>query len=616
MKPHLYVIFLCFLCIVSLRGQQGAPLDSLLNEYKNHKEDTSKVKTLARLYNVVLYNEPEMALKYAREELLLSSKLNYSKGIGWSTYHIGAYYLNAGSIDSARHYLNRSLEVYKKSGEEIRYASVLSSLAILEFSEGNYDKALINFDEVVEIDKKHSAYKYAISLGDRANVYNSKGFYKIALQQTLEALRILDTIHSKPWRRADAQRQLGQIEYLRKNYSNSLKYFKMSLQIYKKQEDNVFQAHVYNDIGTVYYDLGIQDSALNYNTKSLALARKFGVGEAEGNALLGLGKVYLAKQQLDKALRHFNSSLDIHRKNNYVANILATQNLIGQVYLNQNQAAKSLPYYNNSIEQATGSGPIDVLKDAHFFRSEAFRKLGLWQEASTDQLAYQTLNDSIFNITKSQQIEELRTIYETEKKEQQIVLQEKEIDLLEQEAEISNLQKLLMAGGLVLALLGFYGVRQKMKRNKLIRENLNAELAHKKKELTTHALHLAKKNEVLEGLKQKAKELNVAESNQQGYLQLINTINFDLRDDNNWKNFAKYFEEVHKDFNGNVKRKYPQVTSNELRLLALLKMNLNSKEIASILNISQEGIKKARYRLRKKLDISTEESLQDLVMTL
>ena len=141
-------------------------------------------------------------------------------------------------------------------------------------------------------------------------------------------------------------------------------------------------------------------------------------------------------------------------------------------------------------------------------------------------------------------------------------------------------------------------------------------MAFKKKELTTHALHLAKKNEVLEGLKQKAKELKTNEASNNGYQQLIRTINFDLQDDNNWENFSRYFEQVHKDFNSNVKSKYPEVTSNELRLMALLKMNLTSKEIANNLKISPEGIKKARYRLRKKLDITTEESLQDLVLSL
>ena len=106
---------------------------------------------------------------------------------------------------------------------------------------------------------------------------------------------------------------------------------------------------------------------------------------------------------------------------------------------------------------------------------------------------YQKLNDSIFNKTKSQQIEEMRIMFDTEKKEQQIVLQQNEIALLDQKAKVGNLQKLLLAIGLLLSILGFYAVRQKLKRSRAERQVLDSELAFKKKELTTHALHLAKK---------------------------------------------------------------------------------------------------------------------------
>ena len=284
------LLLLTFIYAGPLNAQQNKKLDSLLKVYQNHKDDTLKVKTLAHLYNSLLYTDPETALKYAREELRLSEKLHYSKGIGWSTYHIGAYYLNGGNIDSARYYLNRSMEVYKESGEEVRYSSVLGSLAYLEYSEGNYDTALAKFDEVIEIVEKYSAYIYAISLGDRANVYISKGFYKIALEETLKALRVLDTIYEKPWRRADAQRQVGQIEYLRKNYNNSLEYFKQALDIYKEQDDNVYQAHVYNDISNVFYQQNAQDSARFYHNKSLELAREHKISEAERQCTIGIGK--------------------------------------------------------------------------------------------------------------------------------------------------------------------------------------------------------------------------------------------------------------------------------------------------------------------------------------
>lgn len=131
-----------------------------------------------------------------------------------------------------------------------------------------------------------------------------------------------------------------------------------------------------------------------------------------------------------------------------------------------------------------------------------------------------------------------------------------------------------------------------MKRNKISREKLDASLEFKEKELTTHALHLAHKNEVLLDLKSQLKGLKSEGNNSRNYQNVINTINLDINNDNNWEQFKNYFEDVHKDFNAKVMRNYPEVSANDLRLMSLLKMNLSSKEIANILNISTEGVKK------------------------
>lgn len=214
----------------------------------------------------------------------------------------------------------------------------------------------------------------------------------------------------------------------------------------------------------------------------------------------------------------------------------------------------------------------------------------------------------------------MRAIFDTEKKEQQIARQEAEIDLLEEREKVSSLQKTLLGGGLGLSLLalgfGFYGFRERIKRNKLEKEKVEAELAFKKKELTTHALHLAKKNEILEEVKQKAKELKAEENTEKGIQALIQIINFDQQDDKAWENFTQFFEEVHKNFGKLAMAKYPDITKNELRLMALMKMNLSSKEIANILNISSDGVKKARQRLRKKMNLSSNASLETTVMAI
>ena len=132
---------------------------------------------------------------------------------------------------------------------------------------------------------------------------------------------------------------------------------------------------------------------------------------------------------------------------------------------------------------------------------------------------------------------------------------------------------------------------------------------------TSPGLHLAKKNEVLENVKEKAKALKDKDG-VSGYQELIKTINFDQQDDKNWESFTQYFEQVHKNFASDAKKRYPDISKNELRFMALLKMNLSSKEIATILNISADGIKKARQRLRKKMGLTPQDSLENTVLSI
>ena len=252
--------------------------------------------------------------------------------------------------------------------------------------------------------------------------------------------------------------------------------------------------------------------------------------------------------------------------------------------------------------------------------SKAYAGLGRYKKAYEFHTDYHKLHDEILGEENIERMNELEVQYQTEKKEKELIIKQNEIKLLEerkQKAENRVLFFIITAIGILLfALAVFYGLRQKIKRNKIERSKLDSDLAFKEKELTTHALHLAHKNEVLLNLKSQLKELKSKSSNSKSYQQVINTINLDINNDNNWEQFKNYFEDVHKDFNSKVMNNYPKVSTNDLRLMSLLKMNLSSKEIANILNISIEGVKKARYRLRKKLNLSTEESLQELVIDL
>ena len=96
--------------------------------------------------------------------------------------------------------------------------------------------------------------------------------------------------------------------------------------------------------------------------------------------------------------------------------------------------------------------------------------------------------------------------------------------------------------------------------------------------------------------------------------KLIKSLSEDANMDKEWEHFSKHFDKVHSDFLVELKEKHPAITPNELKLSAYLRMNLSTKEIAQLMNISVRGVEISRYRLRKKLALPSETSLFDYLI--
>lgn len=620
MKSRIVIWFL-FACVISppLCAQESQKLDSLLKVYKAQKPDSSKVDTAHAIYDCLVESNPKLALKYLQESLKIAQDINYSSGIAKSFDYKGKTFMIDRKLDSAKIYFDKSLKIYESLKDHRAIGMVTYNKIQRLYLIPDYDGALATISKNISkytatpIDSLVLLKLHLIG----AKVYMRKAEYKKGFEVAFKALAIAENLGLKN-EVVKVKGTLASLYHYTNNKEKSIEIKKELLELYKDQKNLRKIGLTLNDLGNSNYVLENYDVALEHLKESLTYSREVENHGLIGITLFNIGKTYVRVGQTQKGIDYLEESIRYSRdiSNHALSESWALKKL-GDVYTEElDMPEKALSYLNRAIVLADSVGNKDDLYQSYRDRSQAYAALGNYKKALEDHVNYKAINDSVYNIEKSKEIERLKTEFETKEKEQQITLQEKEITVLEQKAEISNLQKFLMGIGLLLSLIGFYAVRQKMKRNKLEKEKVDDELAFKKRELTTHALNLARKNGTLENLKLKAQELKEKESTGTGYNQLIRTINFDLQDDNNWENFSHYFEEVHKDFNNNVKTKYPQVTSNELRLLALLKMNLSSKEIANILNISTEGIKKARYRLRKKLDLTTEDSLQDLVLSL
>lgn len=620
----LCILFIPMYGLGQLQGQEK--VDSLLNAFESHKQDTLKIKTLHKLFDQYMYVDWKKALEYAQKELDLSQNIDYQQGIGKGYLHTGMAYYFLENMDSTRSRFDKAMQIFNQIDDYFLMATALRNYSIIEYENGNYDKAIGILDKSILLfkNKLNDSIGLGISYETKSKVYVSKGNYKLALQNALNCLRILEKVDDG-LHYANSLYNMGYVEFFNKNHKESINYNLRALEIYEDLNETWWLAQAYNDLGNNYYYLDDFKMAEENLIQAIELAREVDAKWIECSSLGALGKVRIAQENYIEAEKLSDKSLSIANDLNLKLKIVEGLNQKGEVNFKQQKYQKAISYLDKSVTLADSIGAKDQLKTALSLRAKNHSKLGNYLLASNDYENLITVNDSIYSEKKLQQIEELTTIYETEKKEAEIALQEKEIETLNQEVEISNLRKGLYAGGMASALalfgLSVFGYRQRIKKNRIAREKqeeiYKQEIEHKKKELASQTLHLVQKNTFIKELKENLENLkNSPEKFKVEFRRIVMLLKKQNASDKDWEVFKSYFSEVHNDFDQKLKTLYPDISEKEIRLAAFLRMNLTTKEIAATLNVLPDSILKSKYRLKKKLELEKETDLTSFLNTL
>ena len=148
-------------------------------------------------------------------------------------------------------------------------------------------------------------------------------------------------------------------------------------------------------------------------------------------------------------------------------------------------------------------------------------------------------------------------------------------------------------------------------------EKIKSELRHLNNLLAASTMNLVVKNEFIETIKVKLKEVNKngnVRGTKQALQQLVKDIDTTLRLQEDWEQFEYHFDQVHGDFLTRLRAEFSDLTPNEQKLCAFLRLNLNTKDIANLMGISLRGVEVARYRLRKKLGLGQGENLSKFIL--
>ena len=283
------------------------------------------------------------------------------------------------------------------------------------------------------------------------------------------------------------------------------------------------------------------------------------------------GENFFALLQIDSADYYFRTALNMGKQNRQLEVIADAANGLSKVF-----------NYRKNVDSSF-----------HYFRIYKAYSDSILNEENIRKLAYQDAN------------------FRYEQKVQ-------EAEILREQAEARNRQNTTILIGVIIGLILLMAVlilmlqlnRNRVKRVQLEQENLRRELEVRNKELTTHVIYQLKKNEFILNIIDKLKRSvsNLLPENKKIIEDVIRELNMDTGEEL-WKEFEVRFQQVHNDFYKNLVEEFADLTPNELKLSAFLKLNMNTKDIAAITYQSTNSIDVARSRLRQKFGLSKEENL-------
>ncbi len=398
---------------------------------------------------------------------------------------------------------------------------------------------------------------------------------------------------------------------------HSVRMFRQSLNYYNDTGSN--RVSIYANLGQAYLakEPPNLDSARYFLEKASALSDSLQTNSSVKNTL---AEVYMQQgrdAQAEQILRNL-----LEEAENSDAPLL-TYRLLIELLQSRQQYEATLPYIREAIA-STSTAYYDDYDLLDFSRAAkvSLAALGRFDTYRTVDSLERVATDSIHAYVEAANVSQSEYTY---------AISQMEASLDHKNALLQNRNAVIGALILCLALGLAFGYQTYSKRKlgaqKQLSENemfrLEGEMAQKvqqqERQLSSYAASLAQKNRVASHVLEQLKGLSrKGESNsaQKSVEPLIRLLENDLRNEDQWKNFLVHFERVHPNFYRKLNERYPNLTKQDQRLMAYLKMQLSTKEIAQLLGVNYESVNTTRYRIRKKLNLPKEVELDTFVAQL
>lgn len=428
--------------------------------------------------------------------------------------------------------------------------------------------------------------------------------------------------------------------YYPTDIEKSKEYINKSLKINSEIGDKQELFINYNNLAAINVKLNAFDEALDYALQALQMVDKEEHSDMYHSMQCNIGSLYLQKGEIYLAISYINNAKDFFEKSHNYSELVTIYTLLIEAYEKSgidSEAAKCVSTIENDLLHKISNSEVE--SKAHITLSDFYKRSNNYVKAYDHLKEATALKDSLAKANDKRKVNNLERIYDNEQKlrENAKAINNMQISKLKTDRTVTVIIIALIALIIIIIfLITLSQLQQKRhkantqlveqqialqeKENELqqIKEQeLNRVIDQKNRELSSYALTFTKDNEFLEQLSEELKQLLlVKDPRDKEYKERIRNILSQVKqrcNTDNWQEFKYYFEQVHPSFYDRLEEISPGITQRQKRLCAMLYIGLSTKEISSITFREIRSIESARNRLRKKLEVPNEESIQEFL---
>lgn len=520
-------------------------------------------------------DEPEQSIAWFKQTLQLPPSAALANAFAEAANNAGALYRRLGIIDSARVYLNLALETDLARNNTRGVNKTLYDLGTMEKNIGHYELAYQNLIAVSRSQEQ---------AGDSSSWLN-----------TLTAL--------------------GNLHFYLGNNSKARGYYHDALAIAHHLNDSSQMVMLLTNLSAIIDDSINLEQANRYAREGLTMAKK----NNDYNSLIALygnlANAYMKQNKTDSSLMYYQKGLKHTTKANnlYLVNNFHIQ--MAQAFQQSGQNDEAYILFAQALKIASNMDNLPGMRDALMGMAVIDSLRGDYRRSLMHFTEGTKWNDSIQKTESNNRISELELKYETERKE-------RIIEELESKGHYNQLLQLLnivftLAAITVLSLLALLYRKQKLisqhRVATLEKEQIHARemLDSNRKELTAHVLSLAKAEEVIRNVNTQINHLMPKVDNQASEQLniLINTLRNSQNSQKLWQEFEQRFDELNNGFINKLLLQFPSLSPTEIRMCALLRLQLSTKDLAELTQRSPRTIEYTRTNIRRKMGLSSTDNL-------